>query len=37
LTTGAEVWNGRVAMIGFVALLLELITGQGPLHSIGLL
>jgi len=24
-------------MIGFVALLLELITGQGPLHSTGLL
>ena len=37
LTTGAEVWNGRVAMIGFMALLLELITGHGPLHSIGLL
>ncbi|MEG3976491.1 ferrochelatase, partial [Microcoleus sp. herbarium8] len=37
LTTGAEVWNGRVAMIGFIALVIELVTGQGPLHSIGLL
>lgn len=37
LTTAAEVWNGRLAMIGFMALLLELITGQGPLHFIGLL
>ncbi|NEQ76391.1 MAG: ferrochelatase [Okeania sp. SIO2C9] len=37
LTTTAEVWNGRLAMLGFIALLLELITGQGPLHLAGLL
>lgn len=33
----AEVWNGRLAMLGFLALMLELITGQGPLHFVGLL
>ena len=37
LTTTAEVWNGRLAMVGFIALLLELITGYGPLHLAGLL
>lgn len=37
MTTAAEVWNGRLAMIGFIALVLELISGQGPLHFIGLL
>lgn len=37
MTTAAEVWNGRLAMIGFIALLLELIIGQGPLHFVGLL
>ncbi|MFB8787791.1 MAG: ferrochelatase [Potamolinea sp.] len=37
MTTAAEVWNGRVAMIGFLALVLELISGQGPLHFVGLL
>jgi protoporphyrin/coproporphyrin ferrochelatase len=37
LTTTAEVWNGRLAMLGFLALLLELISGQGPLHFVGLL
>ena len=37
LTTSAEVWNGRIAMIGFLALLLELVSGQGPLHYVGLL
>jgi len=37
LTTAAEVWNGRLAMIGFIALLLELISGHGPLHFVGLL
>ncbi|HEY9673221.1 MAG TPA: ferrochelatase [Waterburya sp.] len=37
MTTAAEVWNGRLAMIGFFALVLELISGQGPLHFVGLL
>lgn len=37
MTTAAEVWNGRVAMLGFLALVLELISGQGPLHFVGLL
>ena len=33
----SEVWNGRLAMLGFSAFLLELISGRGPLHSLGLL
>ncbi len=37
MTTAAEIWNGRLAMLGMVGLLLELITGRGPLHFIGLL
>lgn len=37
LTTSAEVWNGRIAMIGFIALIIELISGHGPLHYVGLL
>lgn len=37
MTTAAEVWNGRLAMIGFIALLIELISGYGPLHFVGLL
>lgn len=37
LTPGAEVWNGRLAMLGFLALLVELISGHGPLHFVGLL
>ncbi|NET58523.1 MAG: ferrochelatase [Symploca sp. SIO2E6] len=37
MTTAAEVWNGRLAMIGFIALMIELITGHGPLHFVGLL
>lgn len=37
MTTAAEVWNGRLAMLGFLALLLELVSGQGPLHFVGLL
>jgi len=37
MTTAAEVWNGRLAMIGIVAVILELIAGQGPLHFVGLL
>ena len=32
-TPQAETWNGRLAMLGFVALLLtELLSGQGVLH-----
>lgn len=37
MTTAAEVWNGRLAMIGFIALIIELISGHGPLHFVGLL
>lgn len=37
ITTSAEVWNGRLAMLGLIAVLLELLIGQGPLHVIGLL
>ncbi len=33
----SEVWNGRLAMVGFSAFLLELLSGKGPLHAIGLL
>jgi hypothetical protein len=36
-TPQAEIWNGRLAMIGFVAALLtELFTNQGVLHFLGL-
>ncbi|WP_416667211.1 chlorophyll a/b-binding protein [Egbenema bharatensis] len=32
-TPQAEIWNGRLAMIGFVsAVLIELLTSQGVLH-----
>jgi len=37
LTTTAERWNGRLAMLGFIFLLVELLSGHGPLHFIGLL
>ena len=37
LTTAAEVWNGRLAMIGFFGLLIELLSGTGPLHMVGIL
>lgn len=37
MTTSAEVWNGRLAMLGILALLVELMVGRGPLHAIGLL
>jgi ferrochelatase len=37
MTTSAEVWNGRIAMLGFIALIIELITGHGLLHMVGLL
>ena len=33
----SEVWNGRLAMLGFSAFLVELISGRGPLHAFGLL
>ena len=33
----AENWNGRLAMIGFVALIVELVSGQGVLHFFDLL
>jgi hypothetical protein len=37
-SSGAENWNGRLAMIGFVAALAtELITGQGVLHFWGII
>lgn len=37
MTTTAEVWNGRIAMLGFIALVLELMTGRGLLHFVGIL
>ncbi|AFY35427.1 ferrochelatase [Calothrix sp. PCC 7507] len=37
ITSSAEVWNGRIAMLGFIALIIEMITGHGLLHMIGLL
>jgi ferrochelatase len=37
MTSTAEVWNGRLAMIGFIALIIELLTGRGPLHLAGIL
>ena len=33
----SEVWNGRLAMVGFSGFLLELVSGHGPLHALGLL
>jgi ferrochelatase len=33
----SEVWNGRLAMVGFSAFLVELLSGRGPLHALGLL
>ncbi|MBD2099438.1 ferrochelatase [Leptolyngbya sp. FACHB-261] len=37
-TAGAETWNGRFAMVGFVATaLVEVATGQGFLHFLGLM
>jgi hypothetical protein len=37
-TPQAEIWNGRLAMLGFViALLTELFANQGVLHFWGLM
>lgn len=37
-TPQAEIWNGRLAMIGFVAAILtELFANQGVLHFWGLM
>tara|TARA_Y100001970_G_scaffold200773_1_gene244275 strand:+ start:45463 stop:46638 length:1176 start_codon:yes stop_codon:yes gene_type:complete len=33
----SEVWNGRVAMIIFLIILIELFAGNGPLHKLGIL
>ncbi len=37
LTNAAEVWNGRLAMLGFIGIVVELISGRGPLHLFGIL
>ncbi len=37
LTTSAEVWNGRLAMLGLLAVMIEMMLGRGPLHAIGLM
>ena len=37
LTPAAEMWNGRLAMLGVMAAIAtELISGEGLLHTIGL-
>ena len=37
-TPQAEIWNGRLAMIGFLAAaLIELFSGQGFLHFWGIM
>ncbi|WP_036482292.1 chlorophyll a/b-binding protein [Myxosarcina sp. GI1] len=37
-TRFAEIWNGRLAMLGFViAVAVELATGQGILSQLGLM
>ena len=33
----SEVWNGRVAMIIFLIIFIELFAGNGPLHKLGIL
>jgi len=37
MTSAAEKWNGRLAMLGFIALIVELVTGRGLLHLVGIL
>ena len=37
-TNYAEIWNGRLAMIGFItAIILEMNTGHGVLRQFGLM
>jgi len=37
-TEFAETWNGRLAMLGFVAAIInELVTGKGILAQVGLM
>nr|YP_007947885.1 hypothetical chloroplast protein 17 [Neoporphyra haitanensis]AGG37134.1 hypothetical chloroplast protein 17 [Neoporphyra haitanensis] len=37
-TDSAETWNGRFAMIGFIAvIIIEVVTGQGLLYLIGVI
>ena len=36
-TPQAEIWNGRLAMLGFIGIVVELISGRGPLHLFGIL
>jgi hypothetical protein len=37
-TSSAESWNGRLAMIGFLAaIVIEFVSGQGLLHFWGLM
>ena len=37
-TPQAEIWNGRLAMIGFVAaVIIELVSEEGVLHYWGLM
>ncbi len=37
-TPQAEIWNGRLAMVGFLAAIItELVSGQGVLHFWGLM
>jgi protoporphyrin/coproporphyrin ferrochelatase len=37
MTNSAEIWNGRLAMLGLLAVVFEVMTGHGPLHALGLL
>ena len=35
-TRYAEIWNGRLAMLGFLALSIDALTGRGILGRLGL-
>jgi protoporphyrin/coproporphyrin ferrochelatase len=35
MTNSAEIWNGRLAMLGLLAVVFEVMTGHGPLHALG--